>query len=146
MGFGAVCPDRCAAITASSEERIVNFFLQRREIACDHQINHLRLSRCDRRGPSNRRAIGYARYLTTEAYMLKPQPDILEHDLDAAGRAGFRRRQTAEKRHRIVFTNLATSVDLHGPEGQVQNLTVRPARRRKVLAGKLLPMEISSPS
>jgi hypothetical protein len=78
--------------------------------------------------------------------MLKPQPDILEHDLDVAGRAGFRRRQTAEKRHRIVFTNLATSVELHGPEAQVQNPTVRPARRRKVLAGKPLPMEISSPS
>jgi hypothetical protein len=55
--------------------------------------------------------------------------------LTSPGGRGFRRRQTAEQRHRIVFTNLATSVDLHGPEGQVQNLTVRPARRRKVLAG-----------
>jgi double-stranded uracil-DNA glycosylase len=60
---------------------MINFFARRREIACDHQINHLWLSH---RGWTTHSIVERPVILGIrqfEAYMLKPLPDILDRDL-----------------------------------------------------------------
>jgi double-stranded uracil-DNA glycosylase len=58
---------------------MIDFFARRREIACDHQINHLWLSRRERTSRSIIERSGIMGQ--TEKDMLKPLPDILDHGL-----------------------------------------------------------------
>ena len=58
---------------------MIDFFSRRREIACDHQINHLRLSRPERMSRSIVERSGIMG--TNEKDMLKPLPDLLDHGL-----------------------------------------------------------------
>jgi mismatch-specific thymine-DNA glycosylase len=56
-------------------------FARKREIACDHQINHLWLSPREWTGRSIAERWGILAIRRTEVYMLKPLPDILDRDL-----------------------------------------------------------------